>query len=266
MDTQDYIIRGGIEGRERLRILSRVMQPNTLAFLKRAGASGGMSCWDVGCGGGDVACDLAALVGPSGRVLATDIDKPQLAIASGEARTRGVVNVEFRAGDITADEMEARFDVIHARFILTHLADPVGALKRMRRHLAPGGILAVEDIDFAGHFCHPPCPAFDKYIELYGALARSRGADAHIGPKLPSLFAAAGFENVRMNVVQPAGTEGEVKLIAAIAMENIGPALLKAGLASQEEIDQVVGDLYAYGRTDGTMSSIARVFEVWAQN
>jgi ubiquinone/menaquinone biosynthesis C-methylase UbiE len=263
MQTQDYIIRGGIEGRERLRILSRVMQPNTIAFLTRAGARPGMSCWEVGCGGGDVACDLAGMVGPQGKVIATDIDKPQLDIASGEAKARGVTNLEFRFGDVTADEMDEKFDFIHARFILTHLADPVAALKRMRRHLAPGGVVAVEDIDFAGHFCHPPCQAFDRYIELYGMLARSRGADAHIGPRLPSLFAAAGFESVRMNVAQPAGISGEVKLIAAITMENIGPALLKAGLADAAEIDQIVGDLYAYGWTDGTLSSLARVFEVW---
>src|SRR3569833_2878786 len=100
MQTRDYIIRGGIEGRERLRILSRVMQPNTIAFLQRAGAAPGMSCWEVGCGGGDVACDLAALVGPSGRVIATDIDRPQLEIARSEAKARGVTNLEFRFGDI----------------------------------------------------------------------------------------------------------------------------------------------------------------------
>ena len=95
MEQNDYIIRGGIEGRERLRILSRVLQPTTLDLLKRAGARPGLNCLEVGCGGGDVACDLARLVAPGGRVLGTDIDRPQLAIARAEATAQGLDNVVF---------------------------------------------------------------------------------------------------------------------------------------------------------------------------
>jgi hypothetical protein len=31
----DYVIRGGLEGRERLRVLSRIMQPTTRALFER---------------------------------------------------------------------------------------------------------------------------------------------------------------------------------------------------------------------------------------
>ena len=54
-----YIIRGGIKGRERLRMLSRIMQSATLNLLQRAGIRPGMTCLDVGCGGGDVSLELA---------------------------------------------------------------------------------------------------------------------------------------------------------------------------------------------------------------
>ena len=40
MDDHHYLIRGGIEGRERLRVLGRVMRPTTLALLERAGVDG----------------------------------------------------------------------------------------------------------------------------------------------------------------------------------------------------------------------------------
>ena len=43
MSTSHYIIRGGIEGRERLRLLARVMQPTTLQLLERAGVTEGMA-------------------------------------------------------------------------------------------------------------------------------------------------------------------------------------------------------------------------------
>jgi len=36
MDEHHYLIRGGLEGRERLRVLGRVMRPTTLPLLERA--------------------------------------------------------------------------------------------------------------------------------------------------------------------------------------------------------------------------------------
>jgi hypothetical protein len=47
-DKTHYIIRGGVEGRERLRVLARVMRPATVSLLHRAGIRPGMACLDVG--------------------------------------------------------------------------------------------------------------------------------------------------------------------------------------------------------------------------
>jgi ubiquinone/menaquinone biosynthesis C-methylase UbiE len=88
----DYIIRGGIEGRERLRILSRVMQPASHDFLKRAGIQPGMACLEIGCGGGDLAFDMARMVGPAGRVIATDIDRTKLDLARQEAAAQQLIS------------------------------------------------------------------------------------------------------------------------------------------------------------------------------
>ena len=85
MKISDYVIRGGVEGRERLRILSRVMQRTTLASLARAGIKEGMACLEIGCGGGDVAFDMARMVGPAGRVVGTDIDETELELGRREA-------------------------------------------------------------------------------------------------------------------------------------------------------------------------------------
>ena len=65
-NNEQYVIRGGSDGRERLRILARVVRPTTLSLLDRVGLEPGASCLDLGCGGGDVSFDLARLVGPTG--------------------------------------------------------------------------------------------------------------------------------------------------------------------------------------------------------
>ena len=77
MEQNHYIIRGGRAGKERLRVLWRVMRPTTLNVLERAGVRPGMKCLEVGCGSGDLAFELAWIVGPKGKVVATDIDGAQ---------------------------------------------------------------------------------------------------------------------------------------------------------------------------------------------
>ena len=77
MDNSTYVIRGGLEGRERLRVLSRVMWPATSALFDRVAIAPDANCLDVGCGSGDVTIALAQRA-PQGRtvgvIITEDID------------------------------------------------------------------------------------------------------------------------------------------------------------------------------------------------
>jgi 2-polyprenyl-3-methyl-5-hydroxy-6-metoxy-1,4-benzoquinol methylase len=83
-----------------------------------------MSCLDIGCGGGDLAFDMGCMVGPTGTVVGTDIDHKKLEPARQEAAEQGLGNAEFQLADITETDPEGQFDLIHARFVLAHLANP----------------------------------------------------------------------------------------------------------------------------------------------
>jgi ubiquinone/menaquinone biosynthesis C-methylase UbiE len=263
MRINDYVIRGGVEGRERLRILSRVMQQTTLACLAQAGMKEEMACLEIGCGGGDVAFDMARMTGPLGSVLGTDIDEMVLDLGRGEAADLQLNNVEFRLGDITQSTFAAEFDLVHARFVLTHLADPAMALGNMRGALRPGGVVVVEDIDIRGHFSYPESAALARFVELYSEIVRRKGADPNIGPRVPSLLTDAGFENVEMRVVQLAGMVGEVKLMTPITMQCIGPAVIAGGLASEAEVASLVAELFEFAHSPGTIFSLPRVVQAW---
>src|SRR5262245_20748006 len=126
-----YVIRGGVEGQQRLAVLARVMWPTTSRLLAEAGLAPGMTCLDLGCGGGGVTVRLAASVGPHGHVTGVDMDETILDLARRNATQLGLANVEFRRLDVQDWADESLYDCIYARFLLTHLADPRGLLRRM---------------------------------------------------------------------------------------------------------------------------------------
>jgi ubiquinone/menaquinone biosynthesis C-methylase UbiE len=224
-----------------------------------------MVCWEPGCGGGDVAFDLARMVAPNGNVLATDIDDAKLDLARREAAEQNLDNIEFRFGNVLKESSDRGFDFVHARFLLSHVPNPASALTNMWNALRPGGTLAVEDVGFSGYFCYPSNAAISRYVELYTRTAERKGGDANLGPRLASLLAAAGFEDVQMNVVQHASTVGEVKLLTPLTMENIADSVLSEGLADRTEIDALVMELYEFANTPGTIGCTPRIFEAWGR-
>lgn len=265
MTDPHYVIRGGAAGRERLRVLARVMRPTTLALLERVGVAPGASVLDVGCGGGDVSLEFARLVGAGGRVVGLDLDATKLELARAEARERGAAQVEFRCADAVAPIEDGGFDLAYARFLLTHLDDPGACLARMVAALRPGGLLVVEDIDFSASFTAPPHAGSQRYYGLYSELVRRRGGDPDIGPRLPLLLLDAGLADVDLHVVQPAGLRGEVKLLNAITLENIADGLAAEGLATPDEIAALAGDLHAFARDPRTVVSIPRIVQAWGR-
>jgi SAM-dependent methyltransferase len=265
MTASNYVIRGGVEGRERLRVLARVMGPTTQRLLD--GLVGSRSrCLDVGCGGGDVTQDLARRA-PAGSALGIDLDETKLDLARAEAVAARLSNVEYRIEDVTEPiEHDERYDVVYARFVLSHLPDPEGAVANLHARLAPGGVLLVEDVDCSGFFCYPPNDAFARYVELYSKAVRARGADPNIGPRLPSMLRAVGLEEVQVSVVQPAALEGETKLLNPITLEAIADAVLGAGLVTPEELAETIDALWEFARAEGTLLSVPRVVQTWGRH
>jgi len=115
------------------------------------------------------------------------------------------------------------------------------------------------------NFCEPSNDAFWRYVELYIAVVQARGCDPNIGPRLPGLLRGAGLSDLGMNVVQPAGFDGEAPLIGPITLEATADAVLDAGLATTDELNATVDDLYAFVKQDETVVSLPRVVQSWGR-
>ncbi len=262
-EPEGYVLRGGRAGAERLRLLNRVKWQTTEPLLGAAGLRAGMSCLDVGCGGGDVTLKMAALVGAEGNVVGVDRDREILRLAGQEAERRGL-SVTFRRLEAEGLNEEPAYDLVFARYLLSHLPRPQRAVEGMVRALRPGGSLVLEDVFFPGHVCYPANAAFARYLELYQAVARTKeGGDAAIGPRLLGLALEAGLVEARVGLVVPTFRDGEGKRVAQVTMEHIREAAVGAGLVADREVDDIVAELSRFAEDGRTLMSIAPTFQVW---
>lgn len=265
MKPSTYVIQGGVEGRDRLRLLTEVFGLSTRALFSGINLSSDSICLDVGCGAGDGTFEMANAIGPSGRLTGVDMDATKIEMAQVEARERGLSNITFEVGDITQWEPRQVFDVIYARFLLTHLTDPGELLALLSRHLRLGGVIVIEDIDFRGHFCEPHCPALSQYVDLYTSVVQRRGGDPHIGPRLPGLLREAGLTGIQMKVVQPVALEGGIKLLSCVTLERIAAAVLEDELLTENELHELIGQCCEFASDPQTVHGGPRVFQVWGR-
>jgi SAM-dependent methyltransferase len=143
MPESEYLLRNdATETAARFGGLEECFDPVTIQHLSRV-VRPGARCLEVGAGSGSIARWMGGVVGPSGRVLATDLD-PRWFPVPHEG------NVEVRRHDIVDEPVpEGPWDVIHERLVLVHLPARLHVLDRLIASLAPGGWLVVEDFDTA---------------------------------------------------------------------------------------------------------------------
>jgi SAM-dependent methyltransferase len=261
--AREYAIAGGRAGKERLDVLHRAHGPFTCALLDSVGIKRGARCLDAGCGGGHVSRELAARVGQTGAVVGIDLDEEVLELSRSDALAAGVTNVEFRAGDATELDVSG-FDVVFARFLLSHVRDADTVVTALVRALKPGGVIVVEDTDISGVMCHPPSVAFDRFVQIYIETIRRRGGNADVGRMLPALLTSAGLADVGVSIAQPVATSGDVKLMIPLTLERIVDSAIGEGVADSDEIADTIAELYAQAADPTTLMSSARVIQAWA--
>lgn len=166
---------------------------NSAEYL-RPYLTAGARLLDVGAGPGSITVDFAGVVG---HVTATEIDENALSLSRALAASRGVTNLDFSIEDVHSLSFgDDSFDIVHAHQVLQHVADPVQALREMRRVTAPGGVVAVRDADYAGFIWFPVLPELDRWLDLYRRAARANGGEPDAGRRLLAWARAAGFDDV----------------------------------------------------------------------
>src|SRR5258707_5760482 len=239
--------------------LEATFDPSTIGYLTVVGVTDRWVCWEIGAGGGSIARWLAERGGPTGSVLATDID-PRFIPASQMDQLQVVRH------DVTTDAIPAaRYDLIHARLVLSHLPQRLDVLVRLSQALRPGGWLVIED--FSGAFergSEPAGRADARYRKVHVALgeflARSNDDQSDFAASLPHLLTSLGLADVggEGRVVFGRGGSPAVRVIEA-GLRQVGDQMIAAGLVDRSALDEAI----VYLTTPASMVSLPTMVSAW---
>lgn len=144
--------------------------------IDMAGARKGMQVLDLAGGTGDLTAKFSRIVGPTGKVVLSDINPSMLEVGKDKLRDQGLVQnieyVEANAEDLPfADD---QFDIVTMAFGLRNVTNKDNALASIYRVLKPGGRLLVLE------FSKPTNPGLAKVYDAYSF---------HLLPKMGELVA-----------------------------------------------------------------------------
>ena len=179
----------------------------------RADLTEGDSALDLCCGTGDLALELRARVGASGRVVGADFSERMLELANEKALDRGMPDVTFEWADaLELPYSDASFDAVTVGFGVRNLADLDVGVGEMARVLRPGGRLVILEITQPQK---PPLSTFfslwfDRIVPLLGRFAGDPEAYSYLPESvrsfpppegLAAIMDRAGFERIRYTIL-----------------------------------------------------------------
>jgi len=208
-------------------------RPQNAPLLEPARLEPGHVVVDYGCGPGGLTVEIARRVAPTGRVHGVDLNVAFLERAAARAKREGVdafVTWHRCTGDkLPLDSGLA--DRLVCKNVMEYVPDVAATLSEFRRVLKTGGLAHVIDSDW-GLFAVEPLGA-ERMAELFAAAAPAYRTP-HIGRKLFGAMRAAGFTDVKIQILASADTKGRTAPIVfnmlsyARASGRLSPATLES--------------------------------------
>lgn len=240
MEEADYALGYAEAELRRLSTQASLIDPITRRFLEAAGVAKGMRVLDIGSGAGDVALLCGEIVGPTGEVVGTDLALVAIERAKKRAGASGSDHVSFRHGDPAELNFDQLFDAVVGRYVLQFMPDPAYSLRRILRHLRPGGIVVFHELDWDGARSAPLSPTYHQVCNWLSRTIEAAGAQVRLGARLASLFEDAGLPSpiLRMEAVIGTGPRAvEVVHLVTDLVETQLPAMERLAIATRSEVD-----------------------------
>jgi ubiquinone/menaquinone biosynthesis C-methylase UbiE len=222
----------------------------------------GMRLLDCGCGPGTTTVGLAAVVAP-GEVVGIDIAPSQIASARTHAAERGVMNVRFEVGDITALPFpDASFDAVFAHTVIQHVRDPLTVLREMHRILVSGGVIGLRDDDLGSAIVEPRLPVLERAFTIFLAAWEHNGGDPWVGRKYRRLLREAGFVACEVTAsCETYATVSQTRRLAALVMSQVREpgvrdVAISEGWADTSELGAMIAEITEWGEHEDAFMAV----------
>jgi len=127
----------------------RIQEENPEEMLEQLKVQPGMTVCDMGCGDGYYTIELARRVGPTGKVIAVDIQPEMLQELSRRCEQNNLKNVDMILGLPHDPKLpEGKLDLILMVDVYHEFSNPIEMLDSMRRSLKKDGRIAL--VEFRG--------------------------------------------------------------------------------------------------------------------
>ena len=182
--------------------LRRNAEPVTQRMLELAAISKGDWVLDIASGTGEPAIPAAHRVGPSGKVIGTDLVEDMLAVARDKAKQQQIENIEFHCVDgETLPFGPGEFHAATIRWGLMFMPDPTTCLRQTHNALKEDGRLVVScwaEPERNSFFTHI-MSILGQFMELPQLPAGAPGVFAFADPdRLVSVIKESGFREIEI--------------------------------------------------------------------
>lgn len=225
---------------QRLARQAQFLEPTTREYFRIAGMAPGMRVLDVGSGTGAVAFLAADLVGPSGEVVGTDVAPAAISIARKAAIAGGQAQVSFREGDPGEMVFERAFDFVVGRYVLWAQADPSEMLRKVAKHLRPGGVILFHELDWSFVRSEPAVPIYDRCCRwIIETFDHSNASLTNTVARLHRAFLVADLPpptmHMRTVIGDAVSAEAWLRAVADIVI-TLQSAMEKHGVATSADV------------------------------
>jgi SAM-dependent methyltransferase len=208
MSDGDYVLGTQDDEVQRLGVQHGVWRDRVLDAFRRAGIGPDQTVIDVGAGPGFVTADLAALVGPSGKVVALE-RAPHFLEA---LRGRDLANVEACEHDVSEPFAISGADVSWCRWVLSFVPDPATTVRHIAAALKPGGTAVFHEyVAYETWRMMPPDPTQERFRSFVEQSWRDSGGEPDVALWLPQWLAEASMEIIQTSVLADIITPADPK-------------------------------------------------------
>ena len=251
---------------KRLQIQASLFESFAREALIKAGLKPGMRCIDIGCGIGNVSKLMKEMVGKSGSVIGTDIEKKYVDYCNNNWKS---LNISFSQDDILNSNISGKFDIVYSRLMFVHLKNKLKAIKLMKEIVKKNGMIIIQELDHApgSWLSHPDKPSVEVLRKIYVKLIKKTGGDPFSGRKIYDLFLDEGLQTTlycQVPILQM--TQKPFSELGWMFADSLKSSILSNNFMTESQFEQLFDDLKEISKDKSCFVTYARFFTIFGKN